>query len=108
MSSSSLLQTKGGGSGSGSSKGLESPNVQTNTQYVLNRPVSISGSYHRAPFHSIQQQQQQQSISQSSHSLNEFGDVKNNEASNEKREENIWAERMHTVMLQLVVDLGTG
>ncbi len=101
MTASILQQTKGGG---GSSKGLGSSNLQTNAQLKSSRPVSVSGR-HRAPLHSIQQKQ---SGSQSNHcSTKELGDV-NDGTPSERKEENIWAERMHTVWPKFIVDLGVG
>ncbi len=87
--------------GGGSSKGSESPNLETNhTQFKSSRPVSVSG-HRRAPLHSIQHHQ-----SGSQNNLKEFDDDVNDGAVTEEKDENIWAERMHTVKQQFIVDWG--
>ncbi len=105
MMASNLHQiVKGGGGDGGSSKGLGSPNLKTNAQLRSSRPVSISG-HHRAPLHSVQQQQ---SGSQSNNcSMKDLGDV-NDRAAAERKEEDIWAERMHTVWPKFIVGLWVG
>ncbi len=84
--SKSILQMNGGGS----SKGSEISNCEIgDSQFESSRSVSVSG-HHRAPLHSTD----------SHNSLGEFDNGMNDSTVTEKKEENIWADRMHTVKEQ--------
>ncbi len=84
--STSIFQMNGGGS----SKGSEIPNCEIgDSQFESSRPVSVPG-HHRAPLHSTD----------SHNSLGELDNGMNDSTVTEKKEENIWADRMHTVKEQ--------